>query len=86
MLYTLSGESPAPTKSEFYKAFIDRVVDVFCPTRVFFGSNWTLSEMYGSYANLIRICDQYLEEKEDISPEQFYTKNAIKAYGLKINK
>lgn len=86
MLYTLSGESPAPTDPEFYKTFIDRVVDVFGPTRVLFGSNWTISEMHGSYANLIRICDQYLEGKEEISPEQFYTENAIKAYGLKINK
>ena len=86
MLYTLSGESPAPTDSEFYKTFIDRVVDRIGPTRVFFGSNWTLSEMYGSYANLVRICDQYLEEKEEISPKQFYTENAIKAYGLEINK
>lgn len=86
MLYGLSGASPAPIEPRFYKTFIDRVVDEFGPTRVFFGSNWTISEMYGSYANLIRICDQYLEEKEVISPEQFYTKNAIKAYGLEITK
>lgn len=86
MLYTLSGESPAPTEPEFYKAFIDRVVDAFGPTRVFFGSNWTISEMHGSYANLIKIYDWYLEEKSIIPPEQFYTKNAIKAYGLEINK
>jgi L-fuconolactonase len=86
MLYTLSGESPAPTNPRFYKTFIDRVVDALGPTRVFFGSNWTLSEMHGSYTNLIRVCDKYLEEKEVISLEQFYTKNAIKAYGLEINK
>jgi hypothetical protein len=42
--------------------------------------------MYGSYANLIRICDWYLEEKKVISPQQFYTDNAVKAYGLEINK
>jgi L-fuconolactonase len=86
MLYTLSGEFPAPTDHEFYKAFIDRVIDVMGPTRVFFGSNWTLSEMHGSYANLIRICDQYLEEKDEISPEQFYAENGIEAYGLEIKK
>jgi len=86
MLYTLSGESPAPTDPEFYRNFINRVVDVFGPTRVLYGSNWTLSEMHGSYANLVRIYDRYLEEKEIISPEQFYIKNAINAYGLGINK
>ena len=86
MLYTLSGESPAPTEPEFYKTLIDRVVDVFGPTRVIFGSNWTISEMHGSYANLIKICDLYLEKKEEISPEQFYTKNTIEAYDLEITR
>jgi L-fuconolactonase len=86
MLYTLSGESPAPTDPKFFRAFIDRVIDAIGPTRVLFGSNWTLSEMHGSYANLIRICDQYLEEKDKISPEQFYKENGIEAYGLEIKK
>lgn len=48
MLYALSGKSPAPTYYKFYKPFIDRVVDILGPNRVFFGSNWTLSEMGGS--------------------------------------
>lgn len=82
MLYALSGKSPAPTDYRFYKPFIDQVVDVMGPTRVFFGSNWTLSEMGGSYKNLIKVCDQYLGEKEAIMPQQFYTDNGIKAYGL----
>ena len=86
MLYTLSGESPAPTDPEFYKVFIDRVIDAVGPMRVFFGSNWTLSEMHGSYANLIQICDQYLEEKDEISPGQFYAENGIEAYGLEMDK
>ena len=82
MLYALSGKSPAPTDYRFYRPFIDQVVDVMGPTRVFFGSNWTLSEMGGSYKNLIQVCDQYLGEKEAIMPQQFYTDNGIKAYGL----
>jgi len=85
MLYTLAGKYPAPTDYSFYSPFIDRVIDAFGPTRVFFGSNWTLSEMHGSYANMIRICDQYLEENDEISPEQFYAENTIKAYGLVID-
>jgi predicted TIM-barrel fold metal-dependent hydrolase len=86
MLYTLSGESPAPTYPEFYRSFIDRVVDDFGPTRVLYGSNWTLSDMHGSYTDLVSIYDGYLEQKEILSPEQFYLKNAIKAYGLEIIK
>ena len=86
MLYTLSGESPAPVAPEFYSAFIDRVVNVFGPNRVLYGSNWTLSELHGSYTDLVSIDDRYLEEKEILSPELFYKKNAIKAFGLEITR
>jgi L-fuconolactonase len=84
MLYTLSGKSPAPVDYTFYRTFIDRVIDAFGPTRVFFGSNWTLSEMHGSYTNMIGICNQYVEENDAISQEQFYAENTIEAYGLVI--
>jgi len=86
MIYTLSGKSPAPVNLDFYRPFIDQVVDIFGPNRVLFGSNWTLSEMGGSYADLVQIYDEYLEEKEGITPQQFYSDNGINAFGLKIKK
>jgi len=86
MLYFLSGKFPSPTDYKFYKAFIDQVVDVFGPNRILFGSNWTLSEMGGSYANLIRICNEYLNEKKVVTQKQFYADNGIQAFGLEIKK
>lgn len=86
MLYTLSGNFPSPTDYKFYKAFIDQVVDVIGPNRILFGSNWTLSEMGGSYANLVRVCNEYLNEKKVVSHKQFYTDNSIQAFGLEIKK
>ncbi len=83
-LYSLSGTSIAPTDYKYYQAFIDQVIDTIGPDRVLFGSNWTLSEMHGSYSNLIQVCNHYLKQKEQISPEKFYTENCIKAYGLEI--
>lgn len=83
MLYELSGQTPAPTDYKFYKPFIDQVIDTFGPNRVLYGSNWTLSEMCGSYANLIKFSDQYINDKATITSQQFYASNAIKAYGLK---
>jgi predicted TIM-barrel fold metal-dependent hydrolase len=83
MLYELSGQTPAPTDYKFYKTFMDQVIDTFGPNRVLYGSNWTLSEMCGSYANLIKFSDAYINEKEIITTQQFYTSNVIKAYGLK---
>ncbi len=83
-LFDLSGELPAPLDAGYYRQFIDQVVHAFGPDRVLFGSNWTLSEMYGTYAGLVRMYDQYLEKKKGISARQLYAENAIKAYGLKV--
>lgn len=84
MVYHLSGEDPAPTDVAFYRPMIDPVVDAFGPGRVMFGSNWTLSEMRGSYVEMIRMFDEYCKGREDLSPEKFYTLNAVKAYGISI--
>jgi L-fuconolactonase len=52
-LYTLSGKSPAPIDASYYKLFIDKVVAAFGSDKVLFGSNWTLSDMLGSYTDMI---------------------------------
>jgi len=85
MIYFLSGENPAPKDIEYYKPIIDPVLDAFGPNRVLFGSNWTLSEMSGSYSDMIRMLDEYCIEKTDLSSEQFYTQNALKAYGISLD-
>ncbi len=84
-LYTLSGQSPAPINTGFYSLFINQVVDKFGAERVLFGSNWTLSEMNGTYVDLIEIYNKYLEGRMDITAEQLFFKNAINAYGLNSN-
>jgi arylsulfatase A-like enzyme/predicted TIM-barrel fold metal-dependent hydrolase len=84
MVYLLSGEDPAPTTAAFYKPLIDPIVDAFGPERVMFGSNWTLSEMRGSYVDMIGMFDEYCRGRKDLSPEHFYTLNALKAYGIAL--
>lgn len=81
-LYTLIGQSPAPSNPDVYKSIVDPVIDAFGPDRVLFGSNWTLSDMHGSYGDMISMLDQYLDGREDLAPEQFYYLNTIKAYGI----
>ena len=83
MLYHMSGENPAPKDAASYRPLIDPVVDAFGPDRVMFGSNWTLSDMYGSYSDMIIMLDEYLEGRPDLSPEKFYKENAMIAHGLK---
>lgn len=85
MIYYLSGENPAPVDIEHYKPLIDPVLGAFGPNKVIFGSNWTLSEMSGSYSDMVRMLDEYCTEKTDLSSEQFYTLNALKAYGISLD-
>ena len=85
-LYTLSGKNPAPVNPEFYDQLIDPVVDAFGPDRVLYGSNWTLSDMLGSYENLILILDDYCERREDLSSGQLFFENANRAYGINREK
>lgn len=85
-LFDLSGQSPAPVDVNYYRPLIDRVVDAFGPDRILFGSNWTLSEMYGTYGSLIGIYDEYLEKRKEISVRKFYAENAVRAYKIKLNE
>lgn len=83
-LFDVSGQNPAPIDPTFYAPLIDPVIDAFGPHRVMFGSNWTLSDLYGSYKNMIQMLELYLLEREDTSGEQLFLLNALKAYGIDI--
>jgi predicted TIM-barrel fold metal-dependent hydrolase len=81
-LFDLSGRKPAPLNSDFYDLMIDPVVDAFGPERVMFGSNWTLSELFGSYKDMVKMVDDYCKRRKNIIPERFYFENAKRAYGI----
>jgi L-fuconolactonase len=82
-LFDVSGQNPAPLNPDFYNVLIDPVVNAFGPERVMFGSNWTLSDMFGTYGNLIRMVEGYCRGRENLLPEKFFFENAKRAYGLK---
>lgn len=84
-LYTLSGSQPAPTDMEYYKPLINAALDAFGPDRVMYGSNWSLSGLRGPYAGMVDLLKNYCEQHEDLSPEQLFYNNAMKAYGLAEN-
>jgi len=81
-LYEGSGKSPAPVNSDYYDALIDPVLDAFGPDRVLFGSNWPLSDMLGSYEDMIRLLDDYCDKHANLSPQKLYYENANRAYGI----
>lgn len=81
-LYTLSGQNPAPTDMAYYKGLIDAAVDAFGPDRVLYGSNWSLSGLRGPYQGMISLLKAYCDQREDLSQDQLFYANAVKAYGL----
>ena len=68
----------------FYRPLFDPVVDAFGSDRVLFGSNWTLCEMRGAYADMVPMLDAYCGEREDLSREQLFFQNALTAYDIEI--
>ncbi len=81
-LFEASGKNPAPVNSGEYDALIDPVVAAFGPERVLFGSNWPLSDMLGSYKEMIRMLEDYCHRHPDLSPEKLLYRNAVRAYGI----
>ena len=81
-LFEASGKNPAPVNSGYYDALIDPVVDAFGTNRVLFGSNWPLSDMFGSYEDMIRMLEDYCKRHPNLSPEKLFYENAAKAYGI----
>ncbi len=65
-----------------YDSLIDPVVAAFGADRVLFGSNWPLSDMLGSYVDMIRMLDDYCKQHPNLSPEKLFWENAIRAYGI----
>ncbi len=82
-LYTLSGQNPAPTDMAYYKGLIDAAVDAFGPDRVLYGSNWSLSGLRGPYQGMVSLLKAYCDQREDLSQDQLFYTNAMKAYGLR---
>lgn len=81
-LYEASGKNPAPVNSDFYDPLIDPVVKAFGYDRVIFGSNWSLSDMLGSYKDMVKIMDDYCNRHKNLSPEKLYYENVNRAYGI----
>jgi len=80
--YTAAGTQPAPTDPAFYAGLLDALLDVFGPDRLFFGSNWPVSDLGGPYGPLPRLVETYASEHSPEWVDAFFRVNTLKAYGL----
>jgi L-fuconolactonase len=80
--YHASGEKPAPRDPQAYVGILDHILDVFGPERVFFGSNWPVSDLGGDYASMPEILVSYIARREDLTMDAVFRTSTLRAYGL----
>lgn len=68
-------------KGEIYKAFLDVIFNAFGEDRLIFGSDWPVCLAAGSYADTVRVVENYLSDSSYAS-EKIFGKNATAFYDL----
>ena len=74
------GGEPAPKNPDFYRPVLDALWSIFGENRLIYGSNWPVSERYGSYETVFTIAATYFRGKGQAAAEKFFAENAKAAY------
>jgi predicted TIM-barrel fold metal-dependent hydrolase len=78
VLRRVSGRVPLDT--DFYRGRLDEIWDVFGPDRVIYGSDWPNSDPLGTYAQGLKIVQEYFHAKGTAAAERYFWKNSMAAY------
>ncbi len=70
----------APTDPATYRPTLDHVTAAFGPTRVFYGSNWPVSDKGAPYAGVFGLVADYYAERSTEDRERFFWRNSLQAY------
>jgi L-fuconolactonase len=71
---------PSPTDVAFYKPVLDHAWKTLGEDRLLYGSNWPVSERYGSLAVVQQIVAEYLADRDDAVRAKVFARNAKAAY------
>ena len=80
-LVEASRQRPAPSAADYYKPTLDTLWGLFGAERLFYGSNWPVCEIAGSYATVHGIAQDYFAAKGEEALERFNWRNSRDAYG-----
>lgn len=69
---------------EDLKPYIDRMMELFGPQRLMFGSDWPVCLVAGGYEKWFSTLDSCLSELSEVERESIYSGNAAEFYGVKI--
>jgi predicted TIM-barrel fold metal-dependent hydrolase len=79
---TKKPEGQAPHEMDYYLPILDYLWQQFGAERLIFGSNWPVSDRGAPYVVLIRIVQQYFQSKGREALENYFWRNATRAYGV----
>jgi predicted TIM-barrel fold metal-dependent hydrolase len=69
-----------PTDAEFYRRQLDLLWRRFGADRVFYGSNWPVSERVGPYVDVLQVVMDYVSARGERDAEKYFWKNSLAAY------
>lgn len=81
-LYQRARPQPASDDIEHYRSVLDVLWKHFGSKRLIFGSNWPVTKQSGDYASYIKLITAYFAPKGQEVCEDYFWRNAAKAYRL----
>ncbi|MGA2736779.1 MAG: amidohydrolase family protein [Bryobacteraceae bacterium] len=69
-----------PFDMGFYRDRLDAIWDIFGADRLIYGSDWPNSDPLGSYAQVLKIVEEYFHAKGAAAAEKYFWRNSITAY------
>ena len=65
-----------------FKPYVDHVIEIFTPQRLMFGSDWPVSNLGGTYAEIVELAEALTSEFSPSEAEFFWHKSAAAAYNI----
>lgn len=82
-VFQQSKRQPSPTSVKFYKSVLDEIWNAFGEDRLFYGSNWPVTDRGGSYKDQLAVIVDYFADKGAKVQDKILAGNATRFYKLK---
>lgn len=83
-LYQRCVQQPAPADVDHYRTVLDPLWENFGQSRLIYGSNWPCTKKSGDYKSFVTIVHTYFAEKGQAAMEDYFWRNAARAYRLPL--
>jgi predicted TIM-barrel fold metal-dependent hydrolase len=74
------GTARIPHDLAFYRPKLDAIYETFGPDRLLFGSNWTSSEPFGTFAETVGVLQEYFASKPPEAAAKYFWRNSVAVY------